>query len=363
MVCIAAFIVLILIGIVVAFLSIFNRELGRKYLKLLKKSWHCFSKRVRLQKCDTSFSDDVKTTLLKKVVIRKPKLVKPLSITIEIASILVVVLTVWSVVEATKAGLALWTFGTCNVSRPSSCALGAESCSLDAEDPKNPVEFVGRWFSEWGEIFSNIPDRLRDWKAENFIIEPMPVLNPGSSGEAALDVIDPLCSACAQSYKNQLKDEEFMQKHKVFVMLYPIPLPDGGYKFENSEIIARYFHALTLLGDDSEGSEDSEGGSAYAGLDMKLLDRIFTGKDENGDYYQALFNRSSKEEVEKTMLSWLKEWGLHHEERDRVTEKAKSDDVAERMAEIRQIVDTMIKPKGIPTLIYDGKKHLGVYKK
>ena len=107
MVCIAAFIILLILGIGAALISIFNRDFGKKYLALLKKSFHCFGKRVRLQKCDTNFSDDVKTTLLKKVIIKKPKLVKPLSITIEIASILLVIITAWSLIEAVKAGLAL----------------------------------------------------------------------------------------------------------------------------------------------------------------------------------------------------------------------------------------------------------------
>ena len=66
MVCIAAFIVLIVVGIFVAFLSIFKRDLGKKYLKVLKKSWHCFTRHLTFRKCDTSFQDDVKTALLKK---------------------------------------------------------------------------------------------------------------------------------------------------------------------------------------------------------------------------------------------------------------------------------------------------------
>ena len=58
MVCVAAFIILVLIGVAAALISIFNRDFGRKYLALLKKSFHCFGKRIRLQKCDTNFSED-----------------------------------------------------------------------------------------------------------------------------------------------------------------------------------------------------------------------------------------------------------------------------------------------------------------
>ena len=95
MVCIAAFIILALVGIVVAFLSIFNKSIGRKYFKIFKKSWYCVSKKVRLQKCDTNFKDDVKNTILKKVIIKHPKWVRPLSVIIEIASVLIVAITIW----------------------------------------------------------------------------------------------------------------------------------------------------------------------------------------------------------------------------------------------------------------------------
>ena len=107
MVCIAAFIILIVVGVFVAFISIFKRDLGKKYLKVLKKSWHCFTRHLTFRKCDTSFQDDVKTALLKKVVLKKPEAVKPLSITIEVASILIVIVTAWSLIEGVKAGLAV----------------------------------------------------------------------------------------------------------------------------------------------------------------------------------------------------------------------------------------------------------------
>ena len=80
MVCIAAFIVLCLISVFVAILSIFKRDIGKKYWKVFKKSWGCVGKRVTLQKCETGFKDDVKNLLLKKVVIKHPKLVKPFSV-------------------------------------------------------------------------------------------------------------------------------------------------------------------------------------------------------------------------------------------------------------------------------------------
>ncbi len=349
MVCIAAFIILILIGVVIAFLSIFNRNLGKKYLKVLKKSWHCFSRRITFRKCDTKFSDDVKNILLKKVVIKKPKLVKPISITIEIASIAIVVLTAWSLIEAVKAGLALWVFGTCNVSQPANCALGAESCAIDEADLN--------WFTEWGEIVKNIPDRLKTWKAEDYLVDDVkPLLEKSNKdAELALDIIDPGCSVCQRSYKNQIEDEKFLKNHAVSLMLYPIKLDDGSYKFKNSKTLTHYFYALNRMEDDQLG---------VSGLELKLIDRLFTEQDKNGINFQTVFNNDLEEkEAEKLIQDWLKEWGLDDKKVKKVQEKAHSKEIEELIEEIAKIVEEKVKPKGIPTMIYDGKKHLGLYKK
>ena len=59
MVCIAAFIILALFGIFVAIVSIFKPKVGKAYLKIFKKAWGCLWKKVRLQKCETGFKDDV----------------------------------------------------------------------------------------------------------------------------------------------------------------------------------------------------------------------------------------------------------------------------------------------------------------
>ncbi len=338
MVCIAAFIILAIVGVVVAFLSIFNRELGKKYLKLFKKSFHCFGKRVRLQKCDTNFSEDVKTAILKKVVIRRPKLVKPLSITLEVASLLIVVITAWSLIEGVKAGLALWTLGTCNVSQPSNCALGADSCSIN-EDNLN-------WFTEWGEIFSNIPDRLKTWNAADYVNgnDALNVAFTTGNGSAALSIIDPGCSVCMQSYKN-LKNSDFSKTHKLAVVTYPIKNTDGSYRFKNSELISRYL--LTVSDDMAE----------------KIINRIFT--EYNSDYinYQEVFNnRLDNEQAGALLNEWLAEWGMDEAALTEVKAKLYSDEITAKLQRNAEIVDQKIKPKGIPTMVYDGKKHLGLYK-
>lgn len=347
MVCIAAFIILCLVGVFVAILSIFRRDIGRKYWAVFKKSWGCVGKKVTLQKCETNFKDDVKNSLLSKVVLKHPQWVKPLGTAIEVGSVLIVFITIWSLVESIKALLAIWVFGTCNVSQPESCALGAEVCGIEAAEPTNPIEWTGRWFSEWGEIFANIPDRFHDWNAEDYLVEPYSFAAPYQDGKPlAIDIFDPGCTICMQSYRNQ-KSSGFFTQNNTVLMVYPIELPDGDYKFANSDLIARYIHAADLLEMD------------YA---AQIVDRLFTAADDKGVNYQAVFLNASREEAEALLQKWLKDFGASKSEIAQIKQTAVSDEVTEIMAQIKTMVEDTIHVKGIPTLIYDGRKHNGLYR-
>lgn len=346
MVCVAAFIILSLVGVFVAFLSIFKRDIGRKYWAVFKKSWGCVGKKVRLQKCETNFKDDVKNSLLSRVVLKHPSWVKPLGIAIEVNAILIVFITIWSLVEAVKALLALWVFGTCNVSQPANCALGAEVCGIDAAEPSNPIEWTGRWFSEWGEIFTNIPDKFRDWDTEQFLVEPYSFATSYQDGKPlALDIFDPGCTICMQSYRNQ-KTSGFFNEYNTVFMVYPIELPDGGYKFNNSDLIARYIHATNLAETD------------YA---SQIINRLFTESNQKGINYQSAFISMSRSDAEKTLQSWLKDFGASTKQVEDISQSANSDTVTTIMQRVKTMVEDTIHVKGIPTLIYDGKKHNGLY--
>ena len=347
MVCIAAFIILCLVGVFVAILSIFRRDIGRKYWAVFKKSWGCVAKKVTLQKCETNFKDDVKNSLLSKVVLKHPKWVKPLGTAIEVGSVLIVFITIWSLVESIKALLAIWVFGTCNVSQPESCALGAEVCGIEAAEPTNPIEWTGRWFSEWGEIFTNIPDRFHSWNAEDYLVEPYSFATQYQDNKPlAVDIFDPGCTICMQSYRNQ-KDSGFFEQNNTVLMVYPIELPDGGYKFANSDLIARYIHAADLLDTD---------------YTMQIVDRLFTESDDNGVNYQAVFLGASREKAEQLLQEWLQDFGASKKEIEQIQRAALGDEVTEIMAQVKTMVESTIHVKGIPTLIYDGKKHNGLYR-
>jgi hypothetical protein len=362
MVCVAAFIILCLIGIIVAFLSIFKREIGKKYLAVFKKAWHCVFKKIRLQKCDTNFKDDVKNTILKKVILKRPKLVKPISIIIEIASVLIVFITVWSIVIAIKSLLALWVFGTCNVSKPSACSLNStEGCSIDASEAHGFFDQIGRSIDEWGEIFGAIPDRMKSWGENDFKdAKHLSILNPQDSmtnDNVAYDIIDPGCVVCMKSYRNQLKTD-FFKNHKTYVLIYPIK-NDDGYRFKNSKVATEFLVAVQVYVDQKENKVESDNFLA-----QKIITRLFTEKDEKGiDWQVQLNNNLSEQEVVDLFSKWLKEFGVKEEDINKIKELMNSEEVANTIENNKKIVDDVIHAKSIPTLIYDNKKHSGLYEK
>ena len=349
MVCIAAFIILAIIGVFVAIISIFKRDVGRAYLKMFKKAWGCLWKKVRLQKCETGFKDDVKNTILSRIIIKHPKWVKPLSVLIEVLSVIIVIVTVWAILTAIKSLLALWALGSCNVTTPSACSMGAEICSIDESEPQNPSEAFGRWFTEWGEIFEAIPEKFKTYNAEEYNFNYINA-NPGVGVDKpiAVDILDPGCSVCMTSYRNQ-KEAGFFDEYDVHIVPFAIPNANGGYKFENSEIIVKYMLAAEQI---------------RSGLAVTILDHIFTEKNADGLYYQNVFNDEySRDEAIKQLETWLKQANLNDSGIAEIRKIVDYPETADKMSENRKIVEGQLKVKGIPTILYDGKKHTGLWKK
>jgi len=350
MVCIAAFIILCLLSVFVAILSIFRRDLGKKYWATFKKAWGCVGKKVTLQKCETHFKEDIKNSILKKVILKKPKLVKPISVGIEVVAVLIVLITVWSLVTAVKSGLALWTLGTCDVVRPSACMIGAEICSIDQEEPKNPIEAIGRWFADWGEIFSAIPDKFRSWDTENFDLHGFPTHQFLQETLHAIDILDPGCVVCLQSYKNQ-QNSSFFNTHNTLIVPFAIKRPDGTYKFKNSGIIVRYLLA------------SAEYNPIIANF---ILNSIFTTYNEDNIIYQTVFNELIDEaSAEQILQSWLATtdyFSLSPTEISEIITLAHSDSITAKMNHNENIIKNDIRVRGIPTMIFDGRRHTGLFK-
>ena len=357
MVCIAAFIILCLLSVFVAILSLFRRDLGKKYWQTFKKAWGCVGKKITLQKCETNFKEDIKNSILKKVILKKPKLVKPISVGIEITAVLIVLITFWSLIEGAKAGLSLWSLGTCNVVQPSACLIGAEICSIDQAEPQNPIEAVGRWFTDWGEIFTAIPDKFRSWDTENFPLHGFYDMGAThKSAPYAIDIFDPGCVVCLQSFKNKLSTD-FFANHKTLFVPYPIQNPDGSYKFKNSGIITRYILAVTEYGTPMTISYNQPGFYTFF-----ILSRIFTEYNEDNVIYQAVFNELLDESAAEELLkTWLAELDFLEGEISQIATIAHSETITNQMAENKDIIENQIRARGIPTMIYDGRRHTGLF--
>lgn len=343
MVCVAAFIILCLMSVFVAGLSIFFPKIGKKWWEIFKKAWGCVGKRVTFKKCDTNFKDDIKNTILRKIVFKKPKLVKPISAAIEILSVFIVFITIWSLIIGIKSLLALWVFDTCNVSKPSQCGLGSESCSIDSAGPKDFWGSITKSISEWGEIFGAIPDRLKNWEAKEYLSRLE--ISENKEGERlAIKVFDPGCVVCMQSFKNQIENG-FNKKYRIVFLPYIIRNEKGEEKFKNSETIVRYILAAEKIN-----------GSGY-----KIIHKLFTEFNEDNINYQTVLTEIlEKTEVEKILSGWLDEIAKNN--KLEILEILNSEEINQIIIENKKIVEEKIKTKIIPVLIYDGKKKTGLYK-
>ncbi|MDR0957046.1 MAG: hypothetical protein LBM09_00500 [Candidatus Nomurabacteria bacterium] len=356
MVCIAAFIILAIIVLCLPIIRIFNKKTANSIWSLFKKATYCVGRRTTFRKCDSSFKDDVKNSILKKVVLKHPTWVKPLSRTIEITAVVIVVVSIWSLLVAAKAGVSLFVYGTCDVAQPSSCSLSGESCSIDSQPVdflQDPLKWTGNWFAEFGDAIVNIPTRLKNWNADDYIPENAEPYNKFSWKKNALDILDPGCSVCRESFKNQL-ESGFFDKYNVAVMLYPIKNPDGEYKFANSYLITSYIEAARLRRLD--GSERP--------IEWQILQRLFTEKDADGRDFQVAFNISYNEKRAREILAgWLADFGYSETQITEIAKLADSDEVREIIEKNMTVMNNEIKSKQIPTMIFDGKRHDGLFEK
>jgi hypothetical protein len=332
-------------SIFVAILSIFRRDIGRKYWATFKKAWGCVGRRLTFQKCETSFKQDIKNSILKKVLIKKPKLVKPISVSIEIIAVLIVALTAWSLIEATKAGLSIYALGTCNPSRPDDCAVSkADTC---------PIYSDYNWFEQWGAIFTAIPDKFKSWHAEDYLGDYPAYYNPYDPNKpTALDILDPGCNKCLSSFTNQLKTG-FLDKYNVALLPYPIEGDSRPYRFQNSGLITRYLLATAEI-----PLKDAPHPAPWL-----ILENIFTKYNDQNIIYQSVLNDLPTISAESLLQSWLTDFGYSPEDVVKITTLAHSESITTQIQTNKQTIDQSLHLTGIPTIIYNNKKHTGLFEK
>jgi hypothetical protein len=348
MFCIAAFIVLLIMSAVSA-----------KYRGYLKKAWGCTLRRMTLRPCDTSFKEEAKGRMLAPIAIKFPKWLKAADIGLEIASALVIVLTVWSLLVVAKSGLNLYVYGTCNPANAASCSLGAEACSIDSAkigfvDAVTQLK-IGEWISnEWTSLSTTVaavPTRMQTWDATKYLSDTSTYLKPFEQDKpTAIEIIDPGCIVCQNLYRN-IEASNFADRYNLTYIPYPIPNPDGTYRFPHSKLVTQYLEAVKL----------HPLSSTEVPVDWQIIDKLFTGTDAQGSNYQFKLNTvMDREQAIDLLDSWLAEGGYTPEQIKQIKDTAASDKVKEIMAKNSQVVREQIKTVKIPTIIFDGRRHDGL---
>jgi hypothetical protein len=357
MFCIAAFIVLLVMGAVSA-----------KYRRFARIAFGCAMRRVTFRPCDTTFKQDLKDHLLAPIAVRTPRLVRPASIGLEVVAWLVILTTVWSGYTVVKSGLNLYVYGTCNKENSESCTLGAEACAIPDQTPTfwgSIAEFdvlgaFGNEFSSLGETISAIPTRMQNWEATEYLPANETYLRTFDEAKpTAVEVIDPGCQFCRQLFAN-ITEAGFDNGYNLTYVPYPIEGKDG-YKFPNSLLVTQYLEALRLSPVDtgSAGAAASSDDTA-APVDWRVLDRIFTGETDKGVPFQSRINGLDRDAATALLDGWLSEFGLSADDIATIKASAASDEVADVIAQNKQLVEDEIHTVKVPTIIFDGRRHDGL---
>lgn len=362
MVCIAAFIILAIISIPVLGLSIighWNKKVAKfisPYFSMFKKAWYCVGKRVTFRPCDSNFKDEIKNSVLSRLVVRHKKWVKPVGAGIEIGAVLIVLITIWSLATALQSGLNLYTYGTCNVENAEGCSFTEGVCGANTKEI-NPI--VG-WATNWADLAQDFPKKLLNgWETAKFVPENANYFAEYDDQKpVAIDIFDPGCRFCRESLSNEILDG-FTDKYNVTILPYPIKDesgPDGEHKFINSYLIARYIEASRTFANEKVRAPE-----------WVIVKKLFLEKTDgywNQNWFNGLDgpNGYDSEQAEKVLQTWLNEAGFDAETVAKIAEKANSDETVNILEANYNKIKDGIHIRSIPTILYDNKRHDGLYK-
>lgn len=350
MLCIAAFVVLLVLGAVSA-----------KYRVLLRRAWSCVARRATFRPCESTFREEITTALLAPVAVRTPRLVRPAGIAIEVTAWVMVLSLVVSGYLVARSGLNLLAYGTCNKQNPAACSLSAQGCSIEGQEPSfgaslrkgDVIGAFGDEFGQFAESVAAVPGRFRTWDATQYLPAAPSYLGGYREGlPTAVEVIDPGCRYCAELFRN-LEEASFAEANNLTYLVYPIG-PWYAPKFANSPLVARYLTAIRI-------QESANGSPAQDPTDWFVLEQIFTATREDGVLWQTWLNETATADQAETQLqSWLTEAGYGEAEVAQVDELAASDEVERAVADGRVVVEREIATVTIPTLIAGGDRLAGV---
>lgn len=349
MLCIAAFIVFLILGIFSAY-----------YRRLAAKAWYCVGRRLTFRPCDINFSQEIKGKIIGKMILTKPRLAKFIGKWIDWIAFVFVVLTIWSLLSVLVGGLNLFVYDTCTPSAPESCSLGGESCGInttelsitDAIRLNKLGEWVTQPFTSFADTVSRIPARFQTWNAADYVAPTGTYYLPFDSAKiTAVEAIDPGCLYCKKLFGN-IKTAGFEQTHNLTYLLYPIPdtTTPSGTKFKYSTQVASYIEATKMVPLSATGSKIS--------ADWQVLEYLFTdnaGKDENLQY--RMNNVFTPEQMTSTLSKILLSIGYTPAEVEKIAQLASSPEVQTALAAQRTIVDNKMRTLKIPTIIFDGRRY------
>jgi hypothetical protein len=356
MLCIFAFVIFL---IFFPILGIFP-----EYRRLFRRSWQCFFKKVTLQPCDINLGEEIKSKLLGKFVFRFPKTTKFFDKTFAFWAFLFVLLNIWSIVYASNSLLNLWVYDTCEPVSGEGCSLSGEACGVATTqvdpffDSEKKFDFqadkLGDWawqpFDQLGKTLSRIPDRFTNWNAKDYLAsKPSYYQSYDDNKKVAVEAIDPSCVYCGKLFQN-IKDSGFYGKYNLSYILYPIPssVNVSGTRFQHSTLMASYIEAL----------KDNPLQNASPSADWQLLDKFFTAKGIYNDKLQDDFKSTfTKQQAEDEIASLLSEIGYNSQQIDQIKTAAHSDDIKNRLAAQKDIVEKKIKTIKIPTIIFNGRRY------
>ena len=368
MVCVASALVLAVLWLPVAIISKIKPNpdsaigrLAEKINPLFKKAWYCVKRRTTFRKCDTTFGEDVKNTVLAPLAIKAPRAVRPVSALISVVAWVMVLSTVVSLYVLLRSGLNLAVYGTCNKRNAEACTLAAASCSIGVEHPSftqslfagHPVEAFRNEFTALADTIQTIPSRFTNWQPEQYLAPYASFKGGYQPGrEIILEVIDPGCMICAQLFRN-VEESGLDQVTNMSYLVYPIMM-EGTPKFPHSITIANLLTAIRI----HEGAD----GPAANPTDWRILEQIFTGTRPGTTFSnQDWLNGFATDDGARDLLNdWLTDFGYSESEIADLWELANSQQVADIIAAGRVTVREEIRTVTIPTLLVPGHMHRGL---
>lgn len=323
MLCIALFVLFL---VLFPFLGFF-----KGYRVWFRKAWKCVWLKTTFRPCDQDLADEVQQAVFSKLFFFSPRLAKSAKVAMPVVVYGFAFLTIWSAYSVIETGLNLYVYGTCTPSSGESCALSGGACGAGADERPMIWETIAR-----------VPDRWQEWNASEYLPEVVSTYEPlDESKEYVLEAIDPMCEFCAQQYR-ALKEARIDDEYNLTYVLYPIRLPDGEFRFQNSQLVSRYVEALK---DYPQKSRDQ-------GADWLILREIF----ENPELQTDIKTLYTEEEVVEWVASVLREDGFNEDEILEIELAKESAEISERLLAQREIVEEDIDTIRIPTLMIEGRR-------